>query len=117
MIRLKRIITGIVNLLRINYCESYELKDKEELYEYMRLGKEKTGLDVDILIDDCASYKKLNHPLLLFICINDNEYIPISIEKEPKVLTNIEISTIQNTIDGVKRFISTNHKLIKRILC
>ena len=39
----------------------------DELMEYARLGKEYTGLDMDIFVDDGGAYKRYGHQLWIYV--------------------------------------------------
>ena len=93
---------------------SYKLSDIDKLYEYMRLDKEQTGLNNEILVDDCKSYKRDNHPLLIFVHNVGKEYVPISVARRPKILDkDIQLKISHEDIEKIKKFVSINVNLIK----
>lgn len=91
----------------------YKLKDFDTLYEYMRLDQEQTGLDNEILVDDCRSYKRDNHQLLIFVRNGRNEYVLISVERQPQILEkNINMRLSDSEMEKILSFISTNFDLL-----
>ena len=80
----------------------------------MRLDKEQTGLNNNILVDDCKSYKRDNHPLLIFVQNVGKEYVPISVAKRPKILDkDIQLKISREDIEEIKKFVSINADLIR----
>ena len=91
-----------------------KLSDKDKLYEYMRLDATQTGLDNEILVDDCGSYKRDRHPLLIFVSNDEKEYIPISVERNPQILDNdVRIKIPLTDIEKIKLFIIMNMELLR----
>lgn len=97
--------------------ESYHLNDIEEIMEYMWLKPQHTGLDVDIFVDDGGSYKLHNHKLVLLVrngySKKCDEFIPISICENPRIMDNdITIQIDNNSLFSVFKFIQTNLKYL-----
>ncbi len=93
---------------------SYKLQNLDKLYEYVRLDKEQSGLNVDILVDDCQSYKRDGHPLLAFIQNDGKEYIPVSVETTPQILdADLHINIPAPDLESALKFISINADLIR----
>ena len=113
-IRLKQIVSETIESFIRKEVYSYKLQDIDKLYEYMRLDKEQTGLNNEILVDDCKSYKRDKHPLLIFVQNADKEYVPISVAKQPKILDkDIQLKISRGDIEKIKKFVSINVDLIQ----
>ena len=106
------------------FFDSYDsflkfLKRSDNTIEYLYLSKEKTGLNVDIYIDDCSSYKRHQHPLWAYFCdgySHNDRLIPISISKDPVIeIHNCDINLSSIDLNSVRRFIRQNLQLIKDI--
>ncbi|MDE6824102.1 MAG: hypothetical protein K2J27_05155 [Duncaniella sp.] len=113
-ISIKQIVNETIESFIRKEVYSYKLQDIDKLYEYMRLDKEHTGLNNDILVDDCKSYKRDNHPLLIFVQNVGKEYVPISVAKQPKILDkDIQLKISHEDIEKIKKFVSINADLIQ----
>ena len=93
--------------------EKCTLIDIDELMEYMWLKPKITGLNVDIFVDDCGSYERYNHPLLLWARNgydrSVSEFIPFLISNKPIILnTDIEYHITYNDIFAIQDFIQYN---------
>lgn len=102
------------------YMKSYTLKNTDELWGYMRLWKSQSGLDHDVFVDDCESYKSWHHPLCIIVLnnkdVNDNKYIPISVSANPMVLDGEAIAGIsKRSFRKIKSFIKTNRLLLRSL--
>lgn len=90
------------------------LKD-DELMEYARLGKEETGLDVDIFVDDGEAYKRYGHPLWVYVrngYADTNSFFHIDVSHKPSI-PNIKYNIDKKELDAVLIFISQNADLLK----
>ena len=91
----------------------YRLDSLDELMEYMWLKPKETGLNVDVFVDDGGSYKLHRHKLVLFVRNGynktDEDFIPISIERNPQIMKrNLPIKILSNDLLDVKNFIKRN---------
>ena len=60
---------------------------KNELQEMANISKDKTGLPFDIWLDSVGKDRKVSHRKpRLKVRLDNKELIPVSIEKEPKIL-------------------------------
>lgn len=95
----------------------YAFIDPEELMDYMWLKPSDTLLKYDIFVDDSGSYIREKHPLLIFVrngigrgC---DDFIPISVSNDPKILdSHIEISIPNEELYIIKQFIIDNQELL-----
>jgi len=99
----------------------------EELYDYFALDGSWCGIKNRIFIDEQESYKHLGHPLWVYVEFenikikNPNAYyaclyLPITVERNPRVVGNIDHFNINpKIINNVKRFVSGNVKWFKDI--
>lgn len=111
---IKRIIKEALERLLI---EDYRLAYNDEIMDYLWLKPQRTGLNVDVFVDDGFSYKRNSHPLLLFVRNGydrtANDFIPITISQTPKIIdNNIELNISYNEISEVIEFIQHNLKII-----
>lgn len=113
-IKFKTMIKEIMIALWHNKHKSFRLKDLDELFGYMRVSEEQSGLMVDIFVDDCGSYKQNHHPLWIYVPnINLKEFFPISISTKPKILDhNMAIKLSRKDIASIKKFIILNRRLL-----
>lgn len=97
-------------------------EDKEILFEMTNVRKKRTGLPMNIWIDDMGSFRNVKHniPRIKFQNnTSDNvmgNEIPISIDKEnPQILTKkMSINLSSSDINKLKLFIMNNYEgLIK----
>ena len=99
---------------------SYRLKDTDELWGYMRLWKSQSGLDYDVFVDDCESYKSWNHPLCIIVLNNtddnNHKYIPISVSANPMILNREAIAGVsKRSLREIKSFIRAHRILLRRL--
>ena len=93
--------------------EQYQLGDIEEITEYLWLRPSRTGLNVDVFVDDGGSYIRHRHSLLLFVRNgydkSVSEFIPFSISEKPMILDDsIDYNISYNDIFAVQDFIVAN---------
>lgn len=93
--------------------ETYTLSDLDELMEFLWLRPSRTGLNVDIFVDDGRSYKRHNHQLLLFVRNgydkSVSEFISFLVSKKPLILNpTIEYNISYSDIFAVQDFIQLN---------
>ncbi len=91
----------------------YAIMDAEELMGYMWLHPYETKLKYDIFVDDGKSYIRDNHPLLIFvrngIGRHCDDFIPISVSNEPKILNlDMVVNIPLDELYRIKQFIITN---------
>ena len=91
----------------------YRLDSLNELMEYMWLKPKETGLNVDVFVDDGGSYKLHRHKLVLFVRNGynktDEDFIPISIERNPHIMRRKSlIKLLPNDLLDVRNFIKRN---------
>jgi hypothetical protein len=99
----------------------------EELYDYFALDGVWCGIDNRLFIDEQEGYKHFQHPLWLYVEFLDIKiknphayygcfYLPITIERNPKVVGDIDGMGIDpNIIKSVKCFISKNVEWLQDI--
>lgn len=85
---------------------------EEELWEFIRIPKERTNLKYDIFVDNNEAYNTYNHQLWLYADCGIIK-VPITIEHRPKVLTFVK----KNEFDfaDVYVFIITNRILLEKL--
>ena len=115
--KLRTIIKETINEI-LN--ENYSLNDTDILMEYFWLKPNKTKLNVDIFVDDGEAYKRYGHQLLLYIRNGYdktiNEFIIMSVEKQPKILNSeIEYNISYNDIFDVQDFIVYNLNNLQKL--
>lgn len=98
----------------------YKMDSLDELMEYMWLKPKFTGLKVDLFADDGGSYLRHKHKLLLFVRNGYNktveEFIPISISDDPKILDDtIDLMISEEDIFDIQDFIVSNFKDLKAL--
>lgn len=93
--------------------KAYQLTDIEEIIEYMWLKPRRTGLAVDIFVDDGGSYKLHEHQLLVLVRngydVDFKEFIPVSVQDEPYVMdADVAIKISPEDLAAVYAFIRSN---------
>ena len=93
--------------------EIYSLTDIDELMEYMWLKPGVTGLKVDIFVDDCGSYERYGHPLLLWARNGYerevSEFIPFLVSDKPVILNSvIDCKIPEEDVVAIQSFIRSN---------
>ncbi len=93
--------------------EKYALTDVDELMEYMWLKPDRTGLKVDIFVDDCGSYERYGHPLLLWARNGYgrevSEFIPFLVSDQPVILNSgIDCQISDDDVAAIQGFIQRN---------
>lgn len=91
----------------------YKMKDLDELYGYMWLKPDLTGINADIFVDDGKAYLRDNHVPLIFVRNGTRrdvtEFILISISETPTILDDgIVISIDTSIIKQIMDFIKSN---------
>lgn len=103
------------------YFASYDdfeafLDETDGTMEYYYVSKEKSGLPVDIYVDDCSSYKRHNHPLWMYFCdgySHNDKLIPISISANPTIVINdCDIDVPSVIFTSIRFFIQRNYRLL-----
>ncbi|HBH08090.1 MAG TPA: hypothetical protein DDX40_01630 [Rikenellaceae bacterium] len=96
--------------MKENKCE---LTSLDELMEYMWLKPDRTGLKVDIFVDDCGSYERYGHPLLLWARNGYgrevSEFIPFLVSDKPAILNSeVECRISEEDVAAIQDFIQRN---------
>ena len=100
--------------------EKYSLTDVDELMEYMWLKPDRTGLRVDIFVDDCGSYERYGHPLLLWVRNGYgrevSEFIPFLISGQPVILNSgIDCRISEEDVVAILGFIQQNLEILVKL--
>lgn len=93
--------------------EKCELTSLDELMEYMWLKPDRTGLKVYIFVDDCGSYERYWHPLLLWarngFGREVSEFIPFLVSDKPAILNSeIDCRISEEDVAAIQDFIQCN---------
>ena len=101
--------------LKINVAES-------RLYEMACLRKKRTGLPVNIYVDDSGSWRESGHANRIKLQGNTGDHpvtkdmIPMSIDDNPRILVNYDkMELSQADINAVKQFVVANKDLLNRL--
>ena len=97
--------------------EKIELTSLDELMEYMWLKPDRTGLRVDIFVDDCGSYERYGHPLLLWARNGYgrevSEFIPFLVSDRPVILNSgIDCQISDDDVAAIQGFIQRNLEIL-----
>lgn len=97
--------------------EKYSLTDVDELMEYMWLKPDRTGLKVDIFVDDCGAYERYGHPLLLWARNGYgrevSEFIPFLVSDQPVILNSeIDCHISEDEVVAIQGFIQRNLEIL-----
>lgn len=100
--------------------EKYTLTDVDELMEYMWLKPDRTGLKVDIFVDDCGSYERYGHPLLLWARNGYgrevSEFIPFLVSDQPTILNSgIDCRISEEDVVAILGFIQRNLEILVKL--
>ena len=86
---------------------------------YSSLRKKRTGLPVNIYVDDSGTWKKMRHANRIKIQCNKGDYpntrgmIPMSIDDNPRILVdNPKMELSAADINAVKKFVIANKDLL-----
>ena len=97
----------------------YMIHDDLELLEFLLLRTTRTGLPVDIFVDDGLSYVRHKHPLWLYFkngYCDTADVIPVSISNNPKILVQSPVLNISKSdLQKIFSFIVLNKKLIEKL--
>jgi hypothetical protein len=91
----------------------------DDLMEYAKLGKQYTGLNVDIFVDDGEAYKRNKHPLWIYVrngYSNTDSFFPVVVSKTPFVPSHIskdDINIQEDDLEAVMVFVSINALLLR----
>jgi len=101
--------------------DRYRKRNKEDIWEFHGLKKRRTGLPVNIFVDDGGSYKMRNHPLWVYFQ-NDyddswanKEFLPISVSNNPELLTSKRVKISSSDLQKVFNFIRINRTILKKL--
>ena len=100
--------------------EKIELTSLDELMEYMWLKPDRTGLKVDIFVDDCGSYERYGHPLLLWARNGYgrevSEFIPFLVSEKPVILNSgIDCQISDDDVAAIQGFIRRNLEILVKL--
>lgn len=96
--------------------------DNDGLFEMACLRKNKTGLPVNIYVDDSGAWKQSGHANRIKFQKDKGDrpvtldMIPMSIEDEPRILVSkpkMELS--ESDINAVKKFVVANKELLEKL--
>ena len=89
---------------------------------YSSLRKKRTGLPVNIYVDDSGTWKKMRHANRIKIQCNKGDHpnahgmIPMSIDDNPRILVdNPKMELSAADINAVKKFVIANKDLLIRL--
>ena len=89
---------------------------------YSSLRKKRTGLPVNIYVDDSGTWKKMRHANRIKIQYNKGDHpnthgmIPMSIDDNPRILVdNPKMELSAADINAVKKFVIANKDLLIRL--
>jgi len=103
----------IVKDATIKILNEQEVHD--DLIEYARLKKDKTGINPDIFVDDGGAYKRNGHPLWVYVrngyTVNDPIF-HIDVSHTP-VAPNIKYNISDIDLQAVLAFVELNADLLK----
>ena len=94
---------------------------EDESYWFIPLSPNRTGLPVTILLDQGAYVRDLKHPLWLYFRNsydeNENNFLPITISKSPKIIAfaDDKINIFRNDLLKIYRFIAKYQKAIQDV--
>lgn len=99
--------------------KAYQEEDDMEYLEFRTLKPFRTGVPVEILIDDGLSYQRHNHPLFAYFrngySFSDG-FIPISISNNPQIMIpNPNLRIGNEELNSIKSFIRMNKKNIELV--
>lgn len=106
----------------------YDIKNQVALQNtkcwqtYSSLRKKRTGLPVNIYVDDSGTWKKMRHANRIKIQCNKGDHpnthgmIPMSIDDNPRILVdNPKMELSAADINAVKKFVIANKDLLIRL--
>lgn len=101
-------------------AEHWELTHPDELMEYMWIKPNVSRLNVDVFVDDSASYIRYNHQPVLYARNGYNkdvsEFIVFAINSKPIILNpEIEYGISYNDIFDIQDFICQNLEGLKKM--
>ncbi len=93
-----------------------------DIFEMACLRKKRTGLPVNIYVDDSGQWKESGHANRIKFQNNKGDHpvtrgmIPMSIDDDPVVLVdNPRMELSQADVNAVKRFVTANKDLLNRL--
>lgn len=92
----------------------------DDLIEYWRMKPPKTGLNVEIFLDDGEAYKRNGHPLWVYMQNDYNNFtnvIPIEVDSVNQVMLGVpkNIGINMGDYQQVLKYINLNKELIKQL--
>jgi hypothetical protein len=91
---------------------------KENLDEMVMLRKERSGLPVNLYLDDSMSYKRVGHARQIKFQPDKanhpktNQMVPMSIEDDLKIIEPVKLKLSAQDIEKVKAFVKANKYLL-----
>ena len=91
----------------LNEANNFKV-NKSELWGFIRMPKDSTGLPYDVYLDNSEMYRRYNHELWLYVQIG-NDKIPITISDKPVVKKLIRGKA---ELEWIYNFIKANQALL-----
>lgn len=98
----------------LNFKQLLAIKDSERICDMASIGKTKTGLDIEVWVENNGVERKTKHnlPRMKFVDLNTKNRIPISISKEPKLLGGYTLNKVNidaKQFNTLKEWIVNNY--------
>lgn len=94
-----------------NKYEDFErfFDESDGTMDYSYMSKDETGLNVDLYVDVCGSYKYYMHPLWVYFCDgyeHDGPLVPITISEDPTIeICGYNINLTQEDFNAILDYI------------
>jgi hypothetical protein len=91
---------------------------KENLDEMATLRKDRSGLPVNLYLDDSMSYKRGGHARRIKFQPDKsnrpitNQMVPMSIEDDPKIMEPVKLKLSAQDVEKVRAFVKANKDLL-----
>jgi len=107
--------------LKIKIRQNAHIQESD-IFEMACLRKKRTGLPVNIYVDDSGAWKQSGHANRIKIQCDRGDHpitrdmVPMSIGDEPEILVdNPKMELSQSDINAVKKFVVANQDLLNRL--